>query len=192
MIGTRDQRRAARAIDEFLHALGFSTDGELSQTGALVAKAWDEDLLQGEGVPLAPLIRSGCLDLGEGPHGIAGLRGIDVTSMCPHHLMPSHGSATVAYLPDRLAPGLGKVSQLVHTASRRLVLQETLGLEIAKALCDGLGARGALCRLEMSHTCLISRGERQSRAIFDTVAFAGSFNEDCSDRSLVLAWLNAA
>lgn len=187
----RDRDRAARAIEEFLRAMGQTIEGQFSRTGMLVAEAWDEDILVGDGIALEPGLRAGSLDLGEGPHGIVGLRGIDVTSMCPHHLMPSHGRATVAYMPTRLAAGLGTIAQLVHIASRRLILQETLCHEIAQAVCDGLDARGALCRLELRHTCLVARGERQLAAVFDTVAFAGSFNNDDQDRTTALAWLGA-
>lgn len=190
MTEQRDLDRAARAIEDFLRAMGQTTEGELRRTGMLVAKAWDEDILAGEGVALAPLISSsGALDLGKGPHGIVGLRDIDVTTMCPHHLMPSHGRATVAYMPDRRAAGLGVIARLVQTASRRLVLQETLCLDIAKAVCHGLRARGALCRLELRHTCLIARGERQFNAIYDTISFAGSFDADGDDKRTALAWL---
>jgi len=126
-----------------------------------------------------------------GPHGLVGLRGIDVASMCPHHLLPSHGRATVAYVPGERAAGLGTIARVVHAAAHRLVLQESLGADIATAMVDGLGARGALCRLEMTHTCLAVRGERQAAARVDTLAFAGTLGTGGDDRDAALAWLSA-
>ena len=43
----RDRARAARAIEEFLRALGHEPRGELAATGERVAEAWDVDLLSG-------------------------------------------------------------------------------------------------------------------------------------------------
>jgi len=169
--------------------MGQPLEGELSRTGELVAEAWDGDVLAGVGVDVAAVLRDGALDLPGGDSGIVGLRGIDVTSMCPHHLMPSHGRATVAYRPGALGAGLGRIAQAVHMSARRLVLQETLGLDIAGAVIDGLGAHGALCRLELVHTCLVARGERQLRSVCDTVAFVGSFAAGAADRAAALAWL---
>lgn len=191
MKGPRDRARAARAIEEFLRAMGHEPAGELAGTGERVAEAWDVDLLAGEGVELAALLRDGSIELGEGPHGLVGLRGVNVASMCPHHLLPSHGRASIAYVPGRQAAGLGTIAQVIHAAARRLVLQETLGADVARALCDGLGARGALCRLELVHTCLAARGERQAAATVDTIAFAGTLAEAGEDRSAALAWLGA-
>ena len=187
----RDRARAARAIEEFLRAMGQVPEGELARTGELVAEAWDEDVLAGVGRDAADVLRDGALPLPGSEHAIVGLRGIDVTSMCPHHLMPSHGVATVAYRPGEMGAGLGRIAQVVHLSARRLVLQETLGVDIAGAVVDGLAARGALCRLELRHTCLVARGERQARAICDTVAFAGAFAEGGADRDAALAWLGA-
>ncbi len=186
----RDRARAARAIDEFLRALGHEPRGELEGTAARVAEAWDADLLSGEGVDLAALISEAAIDLGPGEQGLVGLRGIDVASMCPHHLLPSHGRAMVLYAPGRKAAGLGTIAQLVHAAARRLVLQETLGALVAEALVDGLGARGALCQLSLTHTCLAARGERQAGARVETIAFRGSFGESGADRAAALVWLS--
>jgi GTP cyclohydrolase I len=189
--GKRDRTRAARAIEEFLRAMGQAPEGELVGTGERVAEAWAEDFLAGDDVDLAALARSGAIDLGEGDHGLVGLRGVDIASMCPHHLLPSHGRATIAYVPGRLALGLGTIAQVAQLAARRLVLQESLGVDIARALVTGLGARGALCRLELVHTCLVARGERQAGARVDTLALQGSFAMEGADRAVALAWLGS-
>jgi GTP cyclohydrolase I len=178
-----------RAVDELLRSFGLEPAGELAETAERVAEAWDEDLLAGQGVDLAARLGAGALDLGDGPHGIVGLRGISVATMCPHHLMPSHGSASVAFAPVRRGAGLGALADLVRTAGQRLVLQETLGADVARALVRALGARGALCRLELVHTCLAARGEREASAVVDTVAFAGAFEPGGELHGAALAWL---
>jgi GTP cyclohydrolase I len=185
MTRARDRARAARAIEDFLRALGHELDGELVGTGTRVADAWIDELLAGEDQDPVALLREGSLDLGEGPRGVVVLSDLATSTVCPHHLLPSHGRATIAYLPRRRAAGLGTLSQAVDALARRLTLQETLGEQIAAALLEGLEAEGALCRLDLAHTCFVARGERQAGAIVTTLALAGSFAD--RDRELALA-----
>ena len=184
---TRDRARAARAIEEFLAALGHSPTGELEGTGERVADAWCDELLSGEDRDPLSILAGGSLDLGDGSHGVVVLRDIATSTVCPHHLLPSHGFATIAYLPRRKAAGLGTLSEVVQALARRMTLQETLGEDIAKVLVEGLDAKGALCRLDLTHTCFVARGERQSGAVVTTLALSGSFGGP--DRDLVLALL---
>ncbi len=186
----RDRARAARAVEEFLRALGHEIEGELDGTGERVADAWIDELLSGEDRDPIAILRAGSLDLGDGPHGAVLLRDIKTSTVCPHHLLPSHGTATIAYAPVRRAAGLGALAEVVQTLARRLTLQETLGEAIADAFVEGLGARGALCQLELTHTCFVARGERQVGATVTTLALAGSFREE--DRALALALLGGA
>lgn len=172
------RERAAKAIEEFLAALGYELDGELIGTGERVADAWIDELVSGERIDATKLLTEGSLDLGPGPHGVVVLRRISVATMCPHHLLPSHGRATIGYTPKRRAAGLGAIAKAIEVCSRRLVLQERLGATIANALLSGLDAEGAFCRLQMAHTCFSIRGEQQSDAEVDTLSLAGSFEHD--------------
>lgn len=187
MTRLRDRARAARAIEEFVRALGHDLTGDLEGTGQRVADAWIDELLSGEDRDPVAILREGSLDLGDGPHGTVLLRDISTATVCPHHLLPSHGVATIAYLPKRRAAGLGALSEAVQVLARRLTLQERLGEDIASALVEGLDAEGALCRLDLTHTCFVARGERQSGAVVSTLALSGSFRD--ADRALALSLL---
>ena len=81
------------------------------------------------------------------------------------------------------------IAQVRDGSARRLVLQEDIGERVAKALVEHLGARGALCRLSMMHTCLVARGERKHDAVVETLALAGSLAAPGPDRELALAEL---
>jgi GTP cyclohydrolase I len=181
----RDRAKAARAIEDFLAALGHEPKGELEGTGERVAAAWIDELLSGEDNDPIAILKAGSLDLGEGEHGVVVIRDIATSTVCPHHLLPSHGVATIAYLPKRKAAGLGTLSETTQALARRLTLQETLGEDIAKVLLKGLDAKGALCQLELTHTCFVARGERQAHSVVSTLALAGSFAAE--DRDLALA-----
>ncbi|MFO0612451.1 MAG: GTP cyclohydrolase I [Polyangiaceae bacterium] len=184
-----NRERAARAIRDFLDALGLDLQGELDGTPERVAAAWIDELTGGLERDPAALLETGSLDLGEGPHAIVSVGSIALSTICPHHLLPSHGFADIAYLPSRRAAGLGVIAEVAHALARRPALQETLTTDLANAVLDGLDARGALCRIELVHTCFVARGERQATSAVRTLALAGSFQGP--DRELALACLGS-
>ena len=186
-----DRKAAARAIEDFLRALGHAPEGDLAGTGQRVADAWADDLLAGEPVDAAALLSDGAVACEGSGGGLVLLRDIAVATMCPHHLLPAIGSANVAYLPGRRIAGLGRIAHVVDVLSRRLTLQEHIGTAVADLLVDELGAVGALCHLRLTHTCLVARGERQAGALVETIALAGSFTEPGPDRELALTTLRS-
>jgi len=180
-----NRERAAAAIHAFLDALGVELSGELKGTPERVASAWIDELLGGLDGDPAAVLREGSLDLGEGPHAVVSVSAIAVSTICPHHLLPSHGFAEIAYLPSRRAAGLGAIAEAANVLARRPTLQESLTADIANAVMEGLSARGAACRLELSHTCFIARGERQPSSVVRTLSLVGTFLD--VDRALALA-----
>jgi GTP cyclohydrolase I len=184
-----DRQAAARAVNDFLRALGYQLEGDLAGTGQRVADAWADDLLEGEHTDAAAVLRMGSFEIPTEQHSLVVVRDISVTTLCPHHLLPAQGSAIVAYLPSGRIAGFGAVAQVVDALSRRLTLQEHIGTAVVSLLVDELGARGALCRLALRHACLSVRGARKESALVQTVAVAGSLVEGGPDRDLALAAL---
>lgn len=187
-----DQQAAARAIVAFLNALGHEPTGDLEQTPALVAQAFCEDLLAGYGVDPAQTLRDGAVELAAEHPGLVVLRDLAVTTVCPHHLLPAHGDATVAYWPTRKVAGFGAIAKMVDACTRRLTFQEQAGRDVASLLVAGLGARGALCHLRLVHGCLVARGARQASAVVESVGLAGSFTRAGADQQLALTALGPA
>ncbi|MCC6526506.1 MAG: GTP cyclohydrolase I [Polyangiaceae bacterium] len=185
-----DREGVARAVADFLRALGREPVGPLADTPALVAAAWCDELLDGEGLDPAAILREGSC-AAEGDPGLVVLRGLRAETMCPHHLLPAHGEATVAYLPGTRLAGFGAVARALSACTHRLAFQEHAGASLAGALVSGLGARGALCQLRLTHTCLALRGARETAARVETLATAGSFAPGGPDRALALALLGA-
>jgi GTP cyclohydrolase I len=185
-----DREAAARAIEAFLRALGHEPVGELAGTGERVAEAWASDLLQGTSIDAGALLRAGSIERDAStPAGLVIVRELDVSTMCPHHLLPAQGTATIAYLPGARLVGLGTIAGVVDACSRRLTLQERIGETVVEHLVSDLGARGALCKLSLVHACLRLRGERKASSVVETVALAGSFAAASVDRDLALAAL---
>lgn len=165
-----DRARAESAVRELLAALGFDPESaELAETPDRVVSAYSEELLRGYAQDPADWIARGSEPV-QGPIDPVVLDGIDVVTVCPHHLMVAEGRATVAYLPGELLLGLGTLARVVDALSRRLILQEKIAGEIVDALMVHAGARAAFCRIELRHACLRSRGPEQHRA--EAVSFA--------------------
>ena len=174
-----DVQAAERAVFEFLRALGQDPENDptLSETPQRMTEAFATDLLAGYAVDIPKLFADGSEANGGGKAEIVALTGISVTTICPHHLMPALGRATVAYLPGSRLLGIGTLSRLVDAFARRLTLQEKIGEHVVQALVEQAGALGAYCELRLSHTCLSARGARQTDAELITVAKAGALSD---------------
>lgn len=180
-----DLERAARAIEEFLDAIGAPVrdDPELRETGARVAQAFAEDLLAGYAMDPAEILADGTET--DAP-GLVVVCDVAMATTCPHHLMPATGVAHVGYLPGGRVVGLGALARLVDCYGRRLSLQEDLGQRVADALVHVLGARGAGCVVALSPTCMTARGGRRHGASAVTHAWAGEMSTDAALRREML------
>jgi GTP cyclohydrolase I len=184
-----DREAAARAIEDFLRALGHELVGDLEGTGERVADAWADDLLEGEAIDAAAVLREGSIPIDADGAGLVVVRELAITTMCPHHLLPAHGSGLIAYMPGDRVAGIGTLAHVLDALSRRLTLQERIGADVVAILVRELGARGALCKLSLTHSCLIARGERKAGAVVETIAVAGTFAVHSPDRDLAFAAL---
>jgi len=181
-----DRARAERAVREFLLACGREpdTDPDLAGTPARVVEAYDRDLLSGYDVDVARLLSEGEAISESKVSGVIALSGIAVSTICPHHLLLSNGSASVVYRPGTRLFGLGTLAALVNAYARRLSLQEAIGENVVQALVEHGGARAAYCELRLVHGCLVARGSRQAGTELTTTARRGVF--EASELSLAL------
>ncbi len=173
-----DRVAAARAIREFLQALGFDPrqHPDLAETPERVSEAFAEDLLRGHDVDLRALVEHGsCEAPPAAKSGPVAVTNIAVATVCPHHLLPALGTASVVYLPGRALLGIGTITALVDACARRLTLQEAIAQNVVRALLEHAGARGAYCELDLEHSCLRARGERQVSAVVHSSARAGEY-----------------
>jgi len=185
-----DRAAAARAIADFLNALGFdpAAHPDLADTPARVSEAFADELLSGHAVDVRELIRKGsCEAPAFAKSGPVALRGIAVATICPHHLLPALGHANLVYLPGATLLGIGTLTSLVDAFARRLTLQEAIGQNVVDALVEHAGARGAYCELSLSHSCLRARGERQTTAVVRSSARAGEFSSTAALAEIALA-----
>jgi GTP cyclohydrolase IA len=173
-----DRARAERAVREFLLAFGRDVNGdpELAGTPARVVEAYERDLLSGYDVDVAQLLSDGEAVTDSKVSGLIALSGISVSTICPHHLLLSNGSASVVYRPGARLFGLGTLAALVSAYARRLSLQESIGEQVVQALVDHGGVRAAYCEVKLTHGCLVARGSRQTGTELSTTARRGELD----------------
>lgn len=172
------EARLTKAFEDLLRAVGRSpgTYPELLDTPLRASSMWLDDLLDGYEWDPASILAGGT-PVGSAPSLVV-IRDMYFHSVCPHHLLPFHGLAHVAYFPGDRIIGFSNLSRLVNCFAHRLILQEEIGRGVANALVEHLGARGAACLLDAEQLCMVVRGVRQAGSRVVTAAYAGSLADD--------------
>jgi GTP cyclohydrolase I len=111
--------------------------------------------------------------------------GVPFTSVCEHHLLPFHGTATIGYQPAPGAPvaGLSKLPRVLDVYARRLQTQEQLTQQVTDALDKHLTTLGSVCLIRSEHGCLAHRGARKPGAVMITASYTGLFNDNPQARA---------
>ena len=99
-------------------------------------------------------------------------------SMCEHHLLPFFGKVHVAYIPDGEVVGLSKLARTVDVYAKRPQLQERMTNQIADAIMNQLGARGAMVMIEAEHMCMTMRGIKKPGSKTVTCVKRGDFEKN--------------
>lgn len=179
-----DKPRIENAVREILAAIGENPDREgVLGTPQRVADAY-EYLFSGLSEDPTHHLEVG---FAEDYGNVVIVRDIYLASMCEHHLLPFIGKAHLAYVPKGRVVGLSKLARVVEGYARRPQLQERLTAQIADALFESLGSRGALVVIEADHSCMTMRGVQKPGSITVTSAARGVLEEDDARRSEAMA-----
>ena len=166
-----DTDRIEKAIREIL--IGIGEDPErpgIKDTPRRVARMYEELF---SGLDSNP---AECIQVMPEEHDeIILVRDIPFYSICEHHLIPFHGKAHVAYIPDGSITGLSKIARVVDTAAKKPQLQERLTGEIADVINSTLNPKGVMVIIEAEHLCMTMRGVRKPGAITITSVVRGLF-----------------
>ena len=177
-----DQERLRLAVREVLASVGEDPDREgLAQTPRRVAEMYGEILAGLDDDPAHYLE----IVFDEGHDEVVIARDIPLYSVCEHHLMPFHGRAHVAYLPNEKGQvcGLSKIHRTVQAFARRLQVQERMTTQIADALEAALDPRGVMVVIEAEHLCVSMRGVRMPGSTMVTSAVRGQFRDSAASRA---------
>ncbi|MGA7616507.1 MAG: GTP cyclohydrolase I FolE [Thermoanaerobaculia bacterium] len=168
-----------RAVATLLTLIGEDPGREgLIDTPRRVIKAWRE-MTSGYGEDPGEILAR---TFEETSDELVLLRGISFHSICEHHLLPFHGTATVGYLPGRVV-GISKLARLVDCFARRLQIQERMTRQIATAIEEHLAPRGVGVRIEARHSCMGCRGVKLPDTELVTTAMLGTLREDAAARA---------
>lgn len=175
-----DRERIRLAVREILLAVGEDPEREgLIDTPRRVAEMYTEVFAGLDQDPLDDLR----VDFEAGYDEVVMLRDIPFYSMCEHHLLPFHGSAHVAYIPNGRVVGISKIARVIETFARRPQLQERLATQVADALMDGLHARGVAIVIQAQHMCMHMRGVRKPGTKVITSVNRGLFRDSPPTRA---------
>jgi len=119
------------------------------------------------------------------------VKGIEVYSMCEHHMLPFFGKAHVAYIPDGQIVGLSKIPRVVDVFARRLQVQERLTNEIRDCIQLTLNPKGVAVVIEAQHMCMQMRGVQKQNSVTTTSAFTGCFMDDSRTRKEFMQLISA-
>jgi GTP cyclohydrolase I len=165
---TRAARGKARrpdvaALRRFLRSLGVdpARDPEYAGTAGLVA-AFLKERTAGLRAPARPLR---ALRYRGRPGASVTLERIPVYGLCPHHLVPYFGAASVRYMPRDRVAGAGSLARVIRNLTLAPRLQEDLTEAVADAIEGALAPRSVEVRIAARHFCIEMRGAEQRAAL---------------------------
>ncbi|MDH6144134.1 GTP cyclohydrolase I [Kitasatospora sp. GP30] len=138
---------------DLLIALGEDPDREgLAETPRRVAAWWSEFLDRDHG-------KLGTTFTHDTTHDdFVLLRGIEVWSLCEHHLLPFRLNVSIAYVPQAQVLGLSKLVRQLHLHAAALQLQERITDAVANDIAKAAGTDDVAVFAEGEHLCMSMRG----------------------------------
>lgn len=178
-------RKISENVREILSGIGEDPDREgLIRTPERVEKAL-RFLTGGYTENIAKLVNGALFSVDYDEMVI--VKDIEFFSMCEHHMLPFHGKAHVAYIPNGKVIGLSKIPRIVDVFARRLQVQERMTQEIAETLMDILKPKGVAVACEAQHFCMMMRGVEKQHSATVTSSMLGEFRERKETRDEFLA-----
>ncbi len=108
--------------------------------------------------------------------GMLSVKGVEVVTMCPHHLLPVRMNVDFAYIPDGYVVGLSKIVRFLKELGRALWLQEEFTELAVDIFTEKMDCQGCMAVVRGVHGCMIYRGV-QEEDVITTSAIRGVFEE---------------
>ena len=172
--GTRTVEETARTFSSLLAAMRSGDDAPFSpiEEAARNAVAVENDLTASDEL---------CV-----------MSDLHMSTVCEHHLLPFHGTVSVAYCSSSTTPLSRDVLQaIVSRHSRRLQVQERLTRDVAEEVYALTGGVGVMVAARAAHLCMVSRGVEKPGSSTCTVTKLGRFAREPALRANVWARLCA-
>jgi len=176
-----DRQKVEAAVRMLLEGLGHDPDApSLLDTPARVARMYEEVLwgTSKDPVQIVKVLK------GERYDEMVLVKDIPFYSLCEHHMLPFHGRAHVAYIPEgNRITGISKLARVVEVYARRLQVQERMTNQIADSLMQALRPKGVMVVVQAEHLCMTMRGVKKPGSVTITSVVRGLFRENSATRS---------
>lgn len=179
-----DTDRVASLVVQLLVELGEdpTRDGLIGTPGRVAA--WWKAFLSPDGAAVDTCFTESQLS---GQLVIVG--GMNVWSLCEHHMLPMSLEVTAGYVPDGEVLGLSKFGRIAQRFAGRLQVQERFTRQVFEYLTGVIGREDVAVRVRGTHLCMSMRGVRIDAALTTTLQVGGRFESDpvLSQQFLTLA-----
>lgn len=171
-----DLDRIEQLANELLDAIGEDPQRDgLKDTPKRFAKWWGEFMQYDPGKVETAFAT-------DGTDNMVAVTGMEVWSLCEHHLLPFTARVAVAYIPTDRVLGLSKFARVAHKYAHRLQIQERMTNQILDELKQLTGSDHVAVVVDGEHSCMSRRGIRTSGTM-RTSALSGDFRNDSTTRS---------
>jgi len=102
--------------------------------------------------------------------------GIEVYSLCEHHMLPFTCKVSIGYIAGNRVLGLSKLARIAHKHAHKLQIQERLTQEIADEVSEVCGTPDVAVLVEGEHLCMQMRGVRTAGTMITSV-MRGAFKD---------------
>ena len=165
------------ALHKFIRRMGHEREGTEKTPSRFLKMFYD--FLEGDKTSLDDIIKPDSLFLNPEYEGLKEgekaedrliiIKGINFVSICEHHLLPFQGEVSIGVIPSSKILGASKFSRIVKMYSKRLQLQERLGMNIAEAIIKAIEPKALIILISAIHNCYSTRGVNQKDKQFITV-----------------------
>lgn len=186
--GEPSEKRISSLVKSLLMELGEDVDREgLKKTPERVAKSLIY-LTRGYRQNVKAVVNGAYFT--SGTNHMVILKGIELYSMCEHHMLPFYGSCAIGYISKGKVLGVSKLARIVDMYARRLQIQERLTEQIAGEIMSEAKAEGVGVVIRAKHLCMMMRGVEKQNSEMVTSAVLGSFRADERVRAEFLSLVN--
>ena len=182
-----DTRSIEFHIREIIKALGDDPEREgLIDTPKRVAKMYAEvfDGMNYTNKEIAEMYNKTFQDDPDSYHSSSDLvivKDIEAFSYCEHHMALMYNmKVSVAYIPNGKVIGLSKIARIVDKVTKRLQLQERIGVDVAEIMQIITDSDDVAVIIDASHSCMTARGIQKPSAKTRTITLRGRFETDKS------------
>lgn len=180
-----NKERIEELARELLIAIGENPDRDgLKDTPARYAKWWSEFIDYNAG----KIETSFSLDSSD---QIIAVTGMEVWSLCEHHLLPFKAQISIGYIPAAKVLGLSKFARIAHKHAHKPQVQERLVQDIADEIKRVTGSTDIAVVADGEHSCMTMRGIR-TQGSMRTSVMLGAFRANPDTRAELLSLIASA